>query len=110
MKREPKLPVLTAAIPAWAQELQGAHLRPVRAPHATASPFVSGSPTQVFLRVDEAAAILKVSSKTVRRLLARGDLRAVRIGRSVRIQLSEIERLIAGGVRGGDFGGGKDHV
>ena len=100
MKREPKLPVLTAAIPAWAQELQVAHLRPVRAPHATASPFVSSSPTQVFLRVDEAAAILKVSSKTVRRLFGRGDLKAVRIGRLVRIPFSEIDRLIAGGDAG----------
>ena len=111
MKREPKLPVLTAAVPAWAQELQVAPLRPVRTPHGTASPSESGSPTQVFLRVDEAAAILKVSSKTVRRLLARGDLKAARIGRLVRIPSSEIDSLSAGSCpRGGDFGGGGGRV
>ena len=109
MKREPKLPVLTAAVPAWAQELQAAPLRPVRTPHATACPSESGSPTQVFLCVGEAAAILKVSSKTVRRLAARGDLKVIRLGRLVRIHFSEIGRLIAVGCySGGDFGCGED--
>ena len=110
MKREPKLPVLTAAVPAWAQELQVAPLRPVRPPHAMASPSESSSPTEAFLRVGEAAAILKVSSKTVRRLAARGDLRVVRIGRLVRIPFSEIDRLIADGCPSrGDFVGGGGH-
>jgi excisionase family DNA binding protein len=49
-----------------------------------------------------------VSSKTVRRLIVRGDLKVIRIGRSVRIHSSEIERLIArGGSHEGGFGGGE---
>ena len=111
MKRGPKPPSLNAVVPAWAQEFQVAPLRPVRTPHATASPSESGSPTEAFLRVEEAAAMLKLSSKTIRRLIARGDLRAVHIGRLVRIPSFEIDRLIAGSCpRGGDSGDGGDRV
>lgn len=60
--------------------------------------------------MDDAAAALRVSPKTVRRLVARGDLKAVRLGRLVRIHSSEIERLISGGgAHGGDFVGGEGH-
>ena len=37
------------------------------------------------LSVDEAAEALRVSTKTVRRLIARGELSAVRVGRQLRI-------------------------
>ena len=48
------------------------------------------------LSVAEVAAYLNVSTKTVRRLIGRGELRSVRIGRSIRIPEEEIECLIAG--------------
>ena len=81
-------------------------MRPFETSWAKASLSHSVSPKAALLRVDEAAAILKVSSKTVRRLLAQGDLKAVRVGRLVRIPSSEIDRLIAGGdASGGDFWG-----
>ena len=110
MKRNPKPPALTAAVPSWAQESHLAPLRPLTSPLSVGFSAVSTSPKSGLLRVDEAAAILKVSSKTVRRLAARGDLKVIRLGRLVRIHFSEIGRLIAVGCHsGGDFGEGGDH-
>ena len=111
MNSIPKSLSLIAAIPLWAQEPQIASLRQTRSSPPTGTPSDSGSSPKALLRVDEAAAMLKVSSKTVRRLLARGDLKAVRVGRLVRIHSSEIDRLFAGGCpSGGDFGDEGGHV
>ena len=52
---------------------------------------------QRLLTVADAATILNVSERTVRRLIASGSIRAVWIGRSVRVRPRDIERLIAGG-------------
>ncbi len=56
-------------------------LRP-RRPHAAAP--------EPLLSVADAAAHLQVSTKTVRRLLARGELGASRVGRQLRISRSEL--------------------
>ena len=110
MKRDPKPSNLTAVVPAWAQELETVPTRPLKTFPATGFPPASNTPSQALLRVDEAAAFLKVSSKTIRRLVARGDLTAVRIGRLVRIHFSEIDRLMAAGCpSGGDYSGGGGH-
>jgi excisionase family DNA binding protein len=53
-----------------------------RRPHATAP--------EPLLSVTDAAAHLQVSTKTVRRLLARGELGASRVGRQLRISRSEL--------------------
>ena len=97
MKRDPKPPLLSSVVPAWAQGHRDTSKPPVVASSPSCSPaeFVSSSTT--LFRVNEAAAGLNVSSKTVRRLIVRGDLKVIRIGRSVRIHSSEIERLIARG-------------
>ena len=47
------------------------------------------------LQIGEAAANLNVSEKTVRRLIKAGTLKALRIGRLLRIKNTEIERFIA---------------
>jgi len=47
----------------------------------------------VLLRIDEAAAILGVARVTVYRLIWRGLIRPVYIGRAVRIPRSEVERF-----------------
>jgi excisionase family DNA binding protein len=49
------------------------------------------------LTFGEAAAILNVSERTVRRLVASGAVPAVSIGRSVRIRPRDVGRLIADG-------------
>ena len=49
------------------------------------------------LTVAQAATILSVSERTVRRLIVSGTIRGIRIGRSVRLRPRDIERWIAGG-------------
>ncbi|MCH7870466.1 MAG: helix-turn-helix domain-containing protein [Planctomycetes bacterium] len=51
------------------------------------------------LTVREVAERLRVSVRTVWTLIARGSLRPTRIGRCVRIQPAELERLLADGSR-----------
>ncbi len=55
------------------------------------------------LRVDEAAAILGISERQVRRLAATGDLDRVKLGRATRVRLSDVHRLIE---RGAESQGG----
>jgi excisionase family DNA binding protein len=49
------------------------------------------------LTVREVAAELRVSGMTVRRLVERGELRAIRVGRSVRIERAELDRFLRQG-------------
>ena len=53
------------------------------------------SPTPRLHDVDAAAALLAVSTKTVRRLISRGELRAVRIGVRGLVSSDEIKPYIA---------------
>lgn len=46
------------------------------------------------LTIDEAATALRVSDATVFRLMRRGDLRVVRLGRRTLIERVELDRLI----------------
>jgi excisionase family DNA binding protein len=56
-----------------------------------------GSRLEPLLTVGETAAILNVSVRTVRRLIASGAISAVSIGRSVRLSPLTVGRLIAKG-------------
>ena len=53
------------------------------------------------LTYDEAGRAMGVSPRTVWGLVASGKLRAVRIGRCVRIARAELERFLAAGQEGG---------
>ena len=56
--------------------------------------------TQRLLSVASTAARLELSELTVRRMIDAGSIRAVKLGRrTLRIQESEVERLIARGTR-----------
>jgi excisionase family DNA binding protein len=55
----------------------------------------SHNPNIVLLQVDEVAALIKVSNKTVRRWIAANELAVVRLGRSVRVSEAELERFVA---------------
>jgi excisionase family DNA binding protein len=46
------------------------------------------------LTVDEVASLLRLHHRTVRKLIANGELRAVYIGRAVRIREDEVERFL----------------
>lgn len=51
--------------------------------------------TRSALSVASVASRLEVCELTVRRLIQSGDLRAVRVGRLVRVPIDEVERLVA---------------
>jgi excisionase family DNA binding protein len=46
------------------------------------------------LTAADLAGALKVSVRTIRRMIAAGDVRVIRIGRSVRIPADEVGRLL----------------
>lgn len=49
-----------------------------------------------YLTIQDVAARWKISVPTVRRMIARGEVSPVRIGRAVRIEYGEIERFERG--------------
>lgn len=55
--------------------------------------------TAPLLTLDEAAAILRVSRRTLERLIGAGRIRPVRIGRSVRVTEREIEAFTSAASR-----------
>lgn len=56
---------------------------------------VTTTPTHRLVSITATAEILGISTKTVRRLIAAGDLDAVRVGRrTIRIKTESIDRLI----------------
>ena len=48
-----------------------------------------------FMTVGEVAAVLRVSTMTVYRLINSGDLPAVRVGRSLRLRSEDLDRYLA---------------
>ncbi|MBW3580731.1 MAG: helix-turn-helix domain-containing protein [Actinobacteria bacterium] len=50
-----------------------------------------------YLTVAEVAAILRVSTMTVYRLIKAGDLSAIRVGRSYRLPEDDVDRYLARG-------------
>ena len=85
-------------IPSWALDRERAdptqsHPPPLR----LAVLGTDGAPTPIapLMKVSEAAAVLRVSTKTIRRLITKGDLQVVRVGRSVRLRQEEINCYIS---------------
>ncbi|MHB2169541.1 helix-turn-helix domain-containing protein [Alsobacter sp. R-9] len=48
------------------------------------------------LTAADLAAVLQVSVRTVRRMIAAGEVRVIRFGRSVRVPADEVARLLGG--------------
>jgi len=59
-----------------------------------AETYVSGSSS--LLTVAEVAAMMRVSTMTVYRLIKGGEIAAVRVGHNYRIREAEVERYLAG--------------
>ncbi len=57
----------------------------------------TGAPERRAVSVPEAARLLNISTTTAWKLVYAGDIRVVRLGRSVRVTLTEIDRLLSGG-------------
>ncbi len=52
------------------------------------------APPKLTFSVDEAAAAIGISSRLMRTLIARGELRAVRIGRRVLVSSATLEEFV----------------
>ena len=52
-----------------------------------------------FLSVKEVSKIFSLSTRTIWRWIERGDLNAIKVGKSVRISTNEVERLKKGKVQ-----------
>jgi excisionase family DNA binding protein len=83
-------------IPAWA--LQPPHdAKEPRDAAVFAAPDIAGRGSMSpLMTVGEAATVLRVSTRTIRRLIRRGELCGVTIGRSIRIRPQDIKRIISG--------------
>ena len=55
----------------------------------------SSPPTPQLLTPNEAAEVCRVSTKTIYRWIKSGDLKAIRLGRILRIAVCELDRFIA---------------
>ena len=89
-------PIL-ADIPAWAhQQTNEPMSREEVASHIAGRSRFGLPAIDPLITVGEAATILHVSTRTIRRLIERGKLQAVRVGRSVRIRPSDIMHVILG--------------
>jgi excisionase family DNA binding protein len=88
-------PFNVAAVPAWARlERQRPTQRRAREiANVDADPAASACLPRL-LTVAEVAEGLRVSAKTIRRMVARGELQVIRIGRAVRIMETEYIRLV----------------
>ena len=80
-------------IPAWARQEM---IRPRRQLQPEV-PSEKANSMPVLLTVAAFAQRLGLSQKTVRRIIQKGQLRTIRIGRSIRISESEYARLISRG-------------
>lgn len=88
-------------LPAWARTRPPTKTAP--SPHTIAKPSSAGPdvgqdarrplPTRL-LTVAETASFFQVSEKTIRRMIGRGALPFVRIGRSIRIDPEVIEKIV----------------
>ena len=87
-------------LPAWVEARPKATFPKSPSPrHASSSDLSpADAPAAVsldrLLTVREVAALFQVSEKTIRRLIAVGDLPVVRLGRSVRIHTEVIEKIM----------------
>lgn len=60
----------------------------------TRSKHYEPAPTEQLLRKREVAEQLRISTRTVERLIASGDLLPVRLGGSVRIRVEDVRELV----------------
>jgi excisionase family DNA binding protein len=88
---------IAADVPAWALQEYGERRTREEIASPVAGKSRSGSPLLgPLMTVGEAATILHVSARTIRRLVERGELHSVRIGRSIRIRVEDIVHIIFG--------------
>jgi len=85
------------------QPLPSPHPPPHLSPHCQPRPLAGLTEPvapETFLTVAEVAGILRVSTRTVRRLVSNGELPCVRVGRRVRISVGALEAFCGDQVSG----------
>ncbi len=82
-------PISRADLPAWV------YAKPEPEPHAATPQAPADNPADLLTRA-EAARYLRVSDRTVSRLIRTGQLPASRIGRAVRIRQSDLLHMLNG--------------
>ena len=89
------------AVPTWARDTSNSRAVVGRAVEGVSLPAFDQTAlfSSSMLTIANVAALLQVSPKTVRRLIDRGELGAIRIGRSVRIKPEILRALIERGAR-----------
>ncbi len=96
-RSEVRVGPILADMPAWAHQQANESTSPEEVASHIAGRSRLGPPAiDPLITVGEAATILHVSTRTIRRLIEGGKLQAVRVGRSVRIRPSEILHVILG--------------
>jgi len=86
-------------LPAWAlQENSDPKLQEeISSSGSVAGQFEATSPPLLpLMTIGETAAILHLAPRTIRRMIKRGTLDVVRIGRAIRIRRKDIRRIIFG--------------
>ena len=92
-------PAISAEAPPWLQSRICAAEVQASVPKTVANPVNPPSlPADIsrpaILTIAEAAALMRISVRTVRRLVATGELSAVRIGRCIRFRRADVERFL----------------
>lgn len=82
-------PISRADLPAWV------YAKPEPMAHAATPPVSADNPADLLTRL-EVAQYLRVSDRTVSRLIRAGQLPAARIGRAVRIRQSDLLDMLNG--------------
>jgi excisionase family DNA binding protein len=86
-------------LPAWAlQENSDPKLPKEISPSGSVAGQCEATPPPLLplMTIGEAATILHVSPRTIRRIIERGELEVVRIGRSIRVRREDIKQIISG--------------
>ena len=83
-------------VPLWARVTSNGKAVVGRAPDSVSLPVFDPKAlsSSSLLTISNVAALLQVSTKTVRRLIDRGELDTIRIGRAIRIQPTALSLLI----------------
>ena len=90
------MPSSTLRCPGCGREIAVVDLELPTTTGSSTPPGLSTSSEHLLLRVSEAAELLSLSRSTLYQAITKGDVRVIRIGRSVRISRREVERLAIG--------------
>src|SRR5262249_1980672 len=85
-------------LPAWALQENSDHK--IQGQISSSRPIadqseVSCAPLATLMTISETAAILRLATRSIRRMIERGELKAVRVGRSIRIRQQDIREIIS---------------